>query len=320
MAPALSMPLPARAASSAAPVWSIDREIALPDSASSPHLSSENEKCAKEGSESERTVCCRELKGEDDRTLIDPDILRDLVIGFSDGISVPFALASGLSALGSTRLVVIGGLAELLSGAISMGIGGFLAAQGDRNQYLYLNRTTQERVARSCVGEMEREVFEVLEKTGVDSKVSSLVTASLYRAEKERRVHIPAPRFSLKSLRERVGDDVGLTPFLVHFGEGMQETTRLRMIVSGLTVGLGYLIGGIIPLIPYLIIHDNVLRALYWSIGVTVFVLVIFGGAKSYYTGQGNGVRGLAYGIISTVSISATAAVASYFLVKALEG
>lgn len=75
-----------------------------------------------------RAVCCRELRGEDERHLIDPDIVRDVIIGLSDGLTVPFGLTAGLSSLGSSRLVVVGGLAELVSGAISMGVGGYLYA------------------------------------------------------------------------------------------------------------------------------------------------------------------------------------------------
>ena len=81
------------------------------------------------------------------------------VIGLSDGLTVPFALTAGLSSLGESKLVILGGFAELIAGAISMGIGGFLASQAERDHYLYLRKHTASRVSRSCDGEMEREGY-----------------------------------------------------------------------------------------------------------------------------------------------------------------
>lgn len=97
-------------------IWSLETTEKADDST--------YQKCSKDSDvSSSRTMCCRDTKGQDERRLINPDILRDLIIGFSDGISVPFALASGLSALGNTKIVIISVTAELLSGAIAMGIG-----------------------------------------------------------------------------------------------------------------------------------------------------------------------------------------------------
>lgn len=92
-------------------------------------------------------VCCRQLKDSDPRTLVDPDVVRDVIIGLSDGLTVPFALTAGLSGVGSTRLVVIAGLAELVSGAISMGIGGFLSAQAELQHYKFMVQRIRERVS-----------------------------------------------------------------------------------------------------------------------------------------------------------------------------
>lgn len=98
----------------------------------------------------------------------------------------------------------------------------------------------------------------------------------------------------------------------------MQETTRLRMIVSGITVGMGYLIGGIIPLMPYLIVKDDVLLALWYSIGFTSLVLLLFGAAKTWYTGagQGKGKVGILVGAVWTLGIAATAAACAFGLVS----
>ena len=99
------------------------------------------------------------------------------MIGLSDGLTVPFALTAGLSSLGESKLVILGGIAELIAGAISMGIGGFLASQAERDHYRYLRKVTAARVIRSCDGEMEREVHAVLGPVGVEEKVSRQVAA-----------------------------------------------------------------------------------------------------------------------------------------------
>ncbi|TFY73816.1 hypothetical protein EWM64_g10194, partial [Hericium alpestre] len=147
-----SVPLPNRRYSTSSknkpPVWSVDSSA---NTAIATPLPAKCSRHAREG------VCCKELKGEDERTLIDPDVVRDIVIGLSDGLTVPFALTAGLSSLGESKLVVLGGVAELIAGAISMGIGGFLASQAERDHYRYLRRATSARVLRSCDGEMERE-------------------------------------------------------------------------------------------------------------------------------------------------------------------
>ncbi|CDO77405.1 hypothetical protein BN946_scf184857.g11 [Trametes cinnabarina] len=148
-----SVPLPHRRASDALannkpPVWAINHSVGP-----QPPLPA---KCDRH--EPNRSgVCCKELKGDDERTLIDPDVVRDVVIGLSDGLTVPFALTAGLSSLGESKLVILGGIAELIAGAISMGIGGFLATQAERDHYRYLRKVTAARVLRSCDGEMERE-------------------------------------------------------------------------------------------------------------------------------------------------------------------
>ncbi len=96
---------------------------------------------------------------------------------------MPFALTAGLSSLGNSKLVVLGGIAELIAGAISMGIGGFLASQAERDHYRYLQYQTALRVKRSCAGEMEREVAEILGPVGVDDKACHAVAQCLREVE-----------------------------------------------------------------------------------------------------------------------------------------
>ncbi|KAG2078545.1 membrane fraction protein [Suillus decipiens] len=260
-------------------------------------------------------ICCKDLKSDDDRTLIDPDIIRDVVIGLSDGLTVPFALAAGLSSLGTSRLVVAGGIAELIAGAISMGIGGFLASSAERDQYHFLRRHTSARVQRSCIGEMEREVCAVLGPVGVDEKTCQAVTKCLRDVEFD-------PEVSSSSDEEaqflRWKNQVGLTPFLLKFGEGMEEISKRRVYLSALTIGLGYLVGGIIPLIPYFFVPQAHV-ALVYSCVVTGIVLLIFGAVKARVTGAGQGAGGYIWGAVSTLLVGGTAAAAAYALVAWLE-
>ncbi|KAJ7645142.1 VIT family-domain-containing protein, partial [Mycena polygramma] len=304
---ASSVPLPPRDSSTKGrcpPMWSFDS--APQGLVDEPHL------CALHPDK----ICCRELK-HDDRTLIDPDIVRDVVIGLSDGLTVPFALAAGLSSLGESRLVVLGGVAELIAGAISMGIGGFLASQAERDHYRFLRGTTSARVLRSCDSEMEREVAEVLSPVGVDDATCRAVARCL----RDVKVHAPTtPRSpDLESDTLRWSKEVGLTPFLLKFGAGLEEVPTSRLYISACTIGAGYLIGGIIPLIPYFFI-PRAHVALIWSAVVTGIVLLVFGAVKARVTGAGVSTGGYVWGAVSTLFVGGVAAAAAFAIVKALEG
>lgn len=166
---------------------------------------------------------------------------------------MPFALTAGLSSLGESKLVILGGFAELVAGAISMGIGGFLASQAERDHYLYLKKHTEARILRSCDGEMEREVYAVLGPVGVDEKTSRMVAKNLRDVELE--TDGAGSSSSSNATPEDGGlkwsNSVGLTTFLLKFGEGLEEVPTRRMYISALTIGMGYLFGGFIPLLPY---------------------------------------------------------------------
>ncbi|EMD36943.1 hypothetical protein CERSUDRAFT_114852 [Gelatoporia subvermispora B] len=310
-----SVPLPHRRLSDATatnkpPVWSINHSVG----------NTETPLPAKCDRHERGEVCCKELKDDDERTLIDPDVVRDVVIGLSDGLTVPFALTAGLSSLGESRLVILGGVAELIAGAISMGIGGFLASQAERDHYRYLRKHTAARVLRSCDGEMEREVHAVLGPVGVDEKTSRMVAHNLRNVEVASEGE--GDRASSSSDAEsglRWSTTVGLTAFLLKFGEGLEEIPSRRMYISALTIGMGYLIGGLIPLLPYFfepIAHI----ALIWSCIVTGIVLLIFGAVKARVTGAaGRGVGGYVWGAVSTLLVGGAAAAAAYGLVRLFE-
>lgn len=140
---------------------------------------------------------------------------------------MPFALTAGLSSLGESKLVVLGGIAELIAGAISMGIGGFLASQAERDHYRFLRRTTKARVLRSCDGEVEREVHAVLSAVGVDEKVSRQVAHSLLEVESA--IEHGDGRQDEERGGLRWSQSVGITEFLLKFGEGLGAFPFLDM-------------------------------------------------------------------------------------------
>ncbi|KIK52129.1 hypothetical protein GYMLUDRAFT_50080 [Collybiopsis luxurians FD-317 M1] len=289
------------------PVWPITNTVT---SESSTPLSAKCDRTSRADG-----VCCKELKQEE-RTLIDPDVVRDVIIGLSDGLTVPFALTAGLSSLGTSRLVVLGGVAELIAGAISMGIGGFLASQAERDHFRFLRKQTSARVSVSCAGEMEREVEEILGPLGVDEKACRVVAESLRKAGSETADAYPS---SAEDLRLRWSNDVGLTAFLLKFGEGMEEVPTKRLYISAFTIGMGYLLGGLIPLLPYFFI-DKAQVALIYSCIVTGIVLLIFGAIKARVTGASAGMGGIVWGAFSTLLVGGIAAGAAFGIVRALEG
>ncbi|ORX39611.1 VIT family-domain-containing protein [Kockovaella imperatae] len=355
------------------PVWSVDPPPPRPPPESAPPLGARtsvhnlqaqldhltkgdeplSEKCQVQ--QMHRETCCKELKGEDERHLIAPAVVRDIIVGLSDGLTVPFALTAGLSSIGSSRLVVTAGLAELCAGAISMGLGGFLASQAELDHYKYLQRQTHARVVRSCAAQMEREVHELLGPYGIKEVTSRLIVDQLAGLEgggREHRspknsmgiegVYTPAPplplapsppprrnisRFNFQALFRSndtaetgsIGpsEDIGLTPFLVKFGEGMEAVSISRLWISALTIGMSYFIGGLVPLIPYMA-HADTRNGLIISASVTGLVLFIFGAFKTYFTGAKGGFGGYLYGATSTLIVGAIGAGAAYGLVRAM--
>ncbi|WVQ73921.1 hypothetical protein IAR50_003502 [Cryptococcus sp. DSM 104548] len=290
--------------------------------------------------------CCKDLKGDDERHLISPEIVRDVIIGLSDGLTVPFALTAGLSSLGSSSLVVTGGLAELCAGAISMGLGGYLASQAELDHFHYLRRQTHARVLRSCSGEMEREIHSILGPLGVKETLSRLVAEDLRTVEEDiygtdetvgtegvvtqsgRVTPVDSKKswnplsWRKKRVEEESGgfeasEDMGMTAFLLKFGEGMEEVPVSRLYISALTIGLSYFIGGLIPLIPYMA-TSSAEDGLIASAIITCIILFIFGGFKTYFTGAAGGWSGYVYGAVSTMIVGGFAAGSAFGLVKVM--
>ena len=187
------------------------------------------------------------------------ETVRDVVIGMSDGLTVPFALAAGLSgAVGSTSLVVTAGMAEIAAGSIAMGLGGYLAAQTDAEHF----RAERERERQEVeeVPEVEAaEVVEILRSYGLDDDQSARVVDGL-RADPQRWVD-----------------------FMMRFELGLEEPDPGRAGASALTIALSYVAGGLIPLFPYLLLGD-MRSALAASVVVTLAALLTFGYVKGRFT------------------------------------
>ncbi|MEO9170201.1 MAG: VIT1/CCC1 transporter family protein [Candidatus Baltobacteraceae bacterium] len=188
------------------------------------------------------------------------ETVRDIVIGMSDGLTVPFALAAGISgAIAVSHIIVTAGVAELAAGGISMGLGGYLAARTDLEHY-DSERAREFAEVHEIPGEEAREVFKIFHDYGLSEQDADRVTAAI-TADKNRWVD-----------------------FMMRFELQLDEPDKKRAPVSALTIGGSYVVGGLIPLLPYMLIHDAT-RALYYSAGFTLLALFIFGAVKGKLTG-----------------------------------
>lgn len=188
------------------------------------------------------------------------DTVRDVVIGMSDGLTVPFALAAGLSgAVTSTRVIATAGIAEIVAGAIAMGLGGFLAARGDAEHYAS-ERKREEQEVIEVPGLETEEVREILVKYGVEPDDASRAVEGIKRDPKK------------------------WVDFMIRFELGLEEPDPKRALASAATIGGSYVVGGLIPLASYFVLA-RVDQALPVSCGVTAIALCIFGAVKARFVG-----------------------------------
>ena len=163
------------------------------------------------------------------------DIIRDIIIGFADGLTVPFALTAGLSSLGSSKLVITGGLAELFSGAISMGLGAYLAAVTERDRYLMEEKREREEVATKPEAE-KQEIYDVLAPYGIGKDASKAVVDDLVKNE-DNWVRVSSEYLNLVC--------VSLTSikFMMNFELKLEKPNVSRAWISAGTMGLSYFLG-----------------------------------------------------------------------------
>ncbi len=193
-----------------------------------------------------------------------PESVRDVVIGMADGLTVPFALAAGISgAIASnphaSTLVVTAGLAEIAAGSIAMGLGGYLAAKTDIEHY---------------ASEREREIRETVELPDIEIEEVAKVFRDYGLTEDEMSPVVKAI----------TGNQKSWVDFMMRFELGLEEPQPRRARISALTIAFSYIVGGMIPLTPYILAAD-VQTGLWISVGVTLLALAVFGWVKGRFTG-----------------------------------
>ena len=218
------------------------------------------------------------------------EVVRDVVIGMADGLTVPFALAAGLSgATDKTTLIVTAGLAEIVAGSIAMGLGGYLAGRSDAEHYD--SEYTREIYEIEHLLEHEKdEVIEILETYGLTREESTPIVESLAARPKD------------------------FADFMMRFELGLERPKPKRALQSGATIGGAYILGGLIPLMPYILL-PQAHTALKWSVGITVVALFIFGYVKGQFTGS----KPLK-GAIQTCLIGSIAAAVAFFIARLIGG
>jgi vacuolar iron transporter family protein len=218
------------------------------------------------------------------------ETVRDVVIGLSDGLTVPFALAAGLSgAVMSTRIVVLAGLAEIAAGSIAMGLGGYLAARGDAEHFAS-ERIREEREIVERTHDEEEEIYQIFEQYSVDRAAAAPVLGALKQ------------------------NPTAWVDFMMRFELGLEEPDANRAHRSALTIAFAYVAGGFIPLLPYMLSNDSV-TALKLSVVITIVALAVFGAVKGRLVGSG-----WLRSAFQTTLIGGAAASAAYILARLLNG
>jgi len=217
-------------------------------------------------------------------------LLTDIVIGMSDGLTVPFALAAGLSgALDNSSIIIIAGIAEIAAGSIAMGLGGYLAGKTEQDHYNSEIKREYEEIENLRHREIE-ETKEFFANIGLSEELQEKATEEISR-DKDRWVD-----------------------FMMKYELGLEKPDPKRATKSALNIGLSYIAGGVIPLSPYFFIHDSSV-ALEYSVVATLICLFIFGFFKSKITGVNPW-----KGAIRVMLIGAMAAGAAFGVAKVIGG
>ena len=216
------------------------------------------------------------------------EIVRDIVIGMADGLTVPFALAAGLSgAVSDPAIIVTAGLAEIAAGSIAMGLGGYLAAKSDADHYAAEERREHQEI-REIPREEMKEVGDIFRGYGMPEEQVGEVVAAMTRSPKQ------------------------WVDFMMRFELGLERPNPKRARTSAAFIAGAYVVGGLIPLAPYMLFHAAH-TALLVSVVITLIALAIFGLVKGRYTGA----RPLKSAIQTTVT-GGLAATAAFLIARAI--
>ncbi|KAK2976187.1 hypothetical protein RJ640_012473 [Escallonia rubra] len=218
------------------------------------------------------------------------EIVRDIIIGVSDGLTVPFALAAGLSgANASSSIILTAGIAEVAAGAISMGLGGYLAAKSEADHYMRELKREEEEII--TVPDTEAaEVAEILEEYGIEPHEYRPVVNALRK------------------------NPQAWLDFMMKFELGLEKPDPRRALQSAFTIAIAYILGGLVPLLPYMFI-PIARKAVVASVILTLLALLVFGFAKGYFTGSKPFRSAL-----QTALIGAIASAAAFGMAKAVQG
>src|SRR5215471_21566794 len=218
------------------------------------------------------------------------DLLTDIVIGMSDGLTVPFALAAGLSgAVDSTGVIIIAGIAEIAAGSIAMGLGGFLAGKTELDHYN---------------SELKREYWEVDNLPDKEQEEVRVFFKSLGLSEDVQN----------KAVAELTKDKDVWVDFMMKYELNLEKPDPKRARKSAFNIGVSYIVGGLVPLSPYFFV-TNPEQGLIISVGITLICLYVFGFFKSRLTGV-NAVTG-GFKMMLTGALAAGAA---FGIAKLIEG
>ena len=218
------------------------------------------------------------------------EVVRDIVIGMSDGLTVPFALAAGLTGvIAASHIIITAGLSEVAAGSIAMGLGGFLAARGDAEHY-DSERKREQREVQTLPDREAQEVAEVFESYGLSPEESAPLVAALQKKPE------------------------AYVDFMMRFELGLEKPEPKRALSSALTIAGAYIAGGLIPLSPYFVV-SQARTALLWSALITLIALAVFGFFKSKATGSPPLRGGL-----QTVLIGGLAAGAAFLIARLFSG
>jgi vacuolar iron transporter family protein len=223
-----------------------------------------------------------------ERHFLNSETVRDVVIGMADGLTVPFALAAGISAaIASTHVVVTAGMAEIVAGATAMGLGGYLAARGDQEHFQSEEKREYSEIEKLPEQE-RRELREIFADFGLQSPEVDTVVAAV-SADKKRWVD-----------------------FMMRFELGLEKPDPKRAPVSAATIAVAYFVGGLIPLFPYMI-EDDIKRALLHSAAFTGVALLVFGAVKGKLTGADPLKSGAQTFLVGGLAAGAAFYLASFF-------
>ncbi len=212
--------------------------------------------------------------------------VRDIVIGMADGLTVPFALAAGLSgAVDSSRLITTAGIAEIAAGSVAMGLGGYLAARGDAEHYA--RELQRERLeVQSTPNEETAEIVSIFKAYGISPEQSAPAVAALCKNRD------------------------AWVRFMMRFELGLERPERGRATRSAATIAAAYIVGGLIPVLPYFLLA-SIHEALFASIAVTLIALALFGYIKARFTGISP-----LNSTMHTLAVGSAAATAAFVLAK----